>query len=325
MSKPSLGVTFFRAYPPETLADYARRAEAAGFDELWLWEDSFYAGAFTSAATALAATGRIKVGIGILPATVRNPVFAAMEIMTLARLYPGRFLPGFGHGVDVWMKQIGAYPKSTLKAVEETVNAVRSLLRGENVMLLGDHVHLDNVRLELVPKEVPPIFIGGIREKSLRLAGRSGDGTILTEMASPAYVRWAGEQITAGMLEGGRAENQRVVSVFCKVNPDSQIAREPVRRALAERFAWARPHLLPLGIADEAREMIQEHGVEGAAKRMPDAWVDELSAAGRPDQVSAALERFAEAGAGSIVLLPVEGDPSGLDEYIRYLMPVLRG
>ncbi|MBA3874605.1 MAG: LLM class flavin-dependent oxidoreductase, partial [Anaerolineae bacterium] len=113
MHKPSIGVIFHPSNPPEALVDFARQAEAGGFDELWLWEDCFWAGALTSAATALAATSHIKVGIGLMPATVRNPLFVAMEITTLARLYPGRFMPGFGHGVDSWMKQIGAAPKST--------------------------------------------------------------------------------------------------------------------------------------------------------------------------------------------------------------------
>ena len=31
---PTFGVIFHPKFPPETLADYARRAEAAGFDEL---------------------------------------------------------------------------------------------------------------------------------------------------------------------------------------------------------------------------------------------------------------------------------------------------
>src|SRR4051794_4293835 len=99
---PSLGVIFHPQFPPETLADYARRAENAGLAELWLWDDCFLPGALTAAATALAVTERLKVGIGLMPATALNPLFAAMEFTTLARMYPGRFLPGLGHGVDRW-------------------------------------------------------------------------------------------------------------------------------------------------------------------------------------------------------------------------------
>ena len=47
MTKPSIGVIFHPTFPPETLVNYAQQAEAAGFDEVWLWEDSFWAGALT--------------------------------------------------------------------------------------------------------------------------------------------------------------------------------------------------------------------------------------------------------------------------------------
>src|SRR5512136_2598068 len=123
--KPTVGVIFHPKFPPETLAEYARKAEAAGFAEVWLWDDCFLPGAFTSAAIALSATQNLKVGIGLLPATAYNPLFAAMEITTLACAFPRRSLPGFGHGVGTWMTQIGAAPKSSLKALEETVTTVR--------------------------------------------------------------------------------------------------------------------------------------------------------------------------------------------------------
>ena len=202
-SNPSLGITFLPAFPPESLVSYARQAEAAGFDTLWLYEDAFYAGGFTSAATVLAATHTLQVGIGLLPATVRSPLFAAMEITTLARLYPGRFLPGFGHGFAPWIKQIGAYPRSPLGALEETLTTVRALLAGHEVTLHGSHLHFDQVRLRLTPQHMPSLCVGGVRAKTLRLAGRLGDGALLSVPASPAYVRWADGQIAAGQAEFG--------------------------------------------------------------------------------------------------------------------------
>jgi len=322
--KPSIGVTFHPTFPPETLANFASQAEAAGFDEVWLWEDCFYAGAFTSAATILSATQSVKVGIGILPVTVRNPLFTAMEITTLARLYPGRFIPGFGHGVESWMKQIGSYPKSTLSALEETVSVVRRLLLGENTTMHGEHVFLDNVQMKLTPKEMPPLFIGGIREKTLRLAGRVGDGTILTSMSSPAYIHWADTHIRTGMNEAGRTENHRTVSVFCKVNPDGASARDVARQTLAKIFENGEPHLFALGIDEEAPGLVKKYGIEGAAKRMPDAWVDALSASGTPDHAVESINNLIQAGADTIILEPIEGDPASLHDYIRYLLPSLQ-
>ena len=83
------------------------------------------------AASALAATREVTVGIGLLPAAMRNPALAAMEIAGLARLHPGRFAAAFGHGVEPWMRQIDARPANRLAALEETVAAVRALLAGE--------------------------------------------------------------------------------------------------------------------------------------------------------------------------------------------------
>ncbi|MBN1536279.1 MAG: hypothetical protein JW908_06070 [Anaerolineales bacterium] len=59
-------------------------------------------------------------------------------------------------------------------------------------------------------------------------------------------------------------------------------------------------------------------------EREPAAWVDAFAAAGTPDQVIAAINRLAEAGADSIVFQPLDGDPDCLDEYIQYLMPRLK-
>jgi alkanesulfonate monooxygenase SsuD/methylene tetrahydromethanopterin reductase-like flavin-dependent oxidoreductase (luciferase family) len=320
----SLGVIFHPTFPPETLADYACRAEAGGFDELWLWDDCFLPGAFTSAAMALSATQKLKVGIGLLPATAYNPVFAAMEITTLASAFPDRFMPGLGHGVGSWMTQIGAAAKSSLKAVEETVTVVRQLLRGDLVTTHGTHVHLDRVQMQLTPLKMPPLYVGAMRDKSLRLAGRVGDGTILTGMSSPAYVRWAREQIRAGMAEAGRTNHRVVVYLDVKVDRDGEVARTVMRRALAERLLWADVQLNALGIAAEVEAFIQTHGVDGVAQHMPDEWLDAFSASGTPEQVTAIIQRLSEAGADSIVFQPLNGDPDCLDEYIRDLMPQLK-
>ncbi len=322
---PALGVIFHPRLPPETLMDYARRAEAAGFGELWLWDDCFLPGAFTSAGMALAATEQLKVGIGLLPATAYNPLFAAMEITTLACAFPGRFLPGFGHGVDVWMKQIGAAPRSTMKTLERTALTVRALLRGDRVTVHEHGVHLDNVQMELYPAQQPPLYIGAMREKTFRLAGRIADGTILTEMSSPAYVRSAKEHIEAGVQErtADLRPNRVVVYAHTKVSPDGVAARRVVRQLLASRFPWVDVHLKALGIFEEAHALHQKYGAD-MVNHMPDAWLDELTASGTPEQAAAFIQRLGEAGADAVILLPLDGDPTCLDEYIRYLMPLFR-
>ena len=60
-----------------------------------------------------------RVGIGLMPAPLRNVATAAMEIATLERLFPGRFVPVVGHGVQDWMGQIGARAESPLTLLRE--------------------------------------------------------------------------------------------------------------------------------------------------------------------------------------------------------------
>ncbi len=323
---PPLGVIFHPSFPPETLATYARRAEEAGLSELWLWDDCFLPGALTSAAIALSATSHLKVGIGLIPATVYHPLFAAMEITTLAQAFPGRFMPGFGHGVDGWMKQIGAAPQSSMKTLEQTVRVIRALLRGDRITVHAHDLDLDAVQMQRIPAQPPPIYVGAMREKSLQLTGRVADGTILTGMSAPAYVRWAREQIAIGLRERdpGLQPHRVVVYAEAKVSPDGKTARDVVRRSFAARFGtWAEVHLKALGVWDEAQALHERYGVE-MASRMPEAWIDELSVSGTPDQAAATLGRLADAGAGAIILQPLDGDPDCFEEYLRYLLPLFR-
>nr|BFF04590.1 hypothetical protein GCM10020241_62650 [Streptoalloteichus tenebrarius] len=160
-----------RELPAARLTGLARQAEEAGLDEVWVVEDCFYAGGVATAATVLAATRTVTVGIGVLPVVARNPAIAAMELAALAALHPGRLVAAFGHGVASWMRQIGAYPSSPLAALEETLVAVRRLLAGERVSMAGRHVHLDEVELEFPPAMAPPVLAGVRRPKSLAVSG----------------------------------------------------------------------------------------------------------------------------------------------------------
>jgi len=50
---------------------------------------------------------------------LRNVALTAMEIATLARLFPGRLTAGIGHGVQDWMGQAGAKVESPMTLARE--------------------------------------------------------------------------------------------------------------------------------------------------------------------------------------------------------------
>jgi alkanesulfonate monooxygenase SsuD/methylene tetrahydromethanopterin reductase-like flavin-dependent oxidoreductase (luciferase family) len=307
---------------PENLIEYGRKAEQAGYDELWVVEDLTFNGGISAAATVLATTERIKVGIGIMPAVARNPAYLAMDIATLARIHPGRLLPGLGHGVASWMQQVGAFPTSQLAALEETALAVRRLLRGETVTMNGKHVHIDSVKLLLPPDEVPPISLGVRATKSLTLAGRSADGTILTEGASPTYIRWARQQIEEGLRESGWQEPHRLtVFAHCSVDADGDAARARLRPVMANELANPGNRVLwePTGLLPEIDEWLADSGEDRFA-RLPDAWLDQFAVVGTPEVCAAGIRRLVEAGATTVVLVPITGqNPDEIAQILKFV------
>lgn len=194
---PRIGLVIRPEWPPERLRDQAAAVEAAGLDDVWLWEDCFFSGGVAAASAALAATSTVRVGLGLMPAPLRNPVLAAMEISGLARLFPGRFVPAAGHGVLPWMEQVGAAVDSPMGLLREWVPAVRALLRGETVTVRGDYVRVDHVTLDWPPGQVPPLLVGARGPKTLALAGELADGLCLDASFTAAGVAQAVAQSAA--------------------------------------------------------------------------------------------------------------------------------
>jgi alkanesulfonate monooxygenase SsuD/methylene tetrahydromethanopterin reductase-like flavin-dependent oxidoreductase (luciferase family) len=228
---PRVGVVF-RPLAPEKLARFAETADQSGLDDLWLWEDCFLEGGLTAAAAVLAWTGSIRVGLGLMPAPLRNPALAAMEIATLARLFPGRFVPATGHGVQSWMHQTGAAVASPLTLLREWTTATRSLLHGEEVTVSGEYVRLAEVSLDWPPHDIPPLLIGGTGPRTLALAGEIADGIVLHAGYSPDGVRRA---VAAAAIRPG----QEVVVYATQPSDATPDAAAADIRALADAGATA--------------------------------------------------------------------------------------
>jgi alkanesulfonate monooxygenase SsuD/methylene tetrahydromethanopterin reductase-like flavin-dependent oxidoreductase (luciferase family) len=222
---PRLGILFRPQLPPERLREYVVSAETAGLDDLWMWEDCFLEGGLTSAAAALAWSSSLRIGLGLMPVPLRNPALAAMEVATLARLFPERFIPAVGHGVLPWMEQVGARAPSPMTLLREWVTATRSLLSGETVTVSGQYVRLNRVALDWPPAAVPPLLVGARGPKTLALAGELADGLVLDAGISAHGVRWAVDQAAA------RRPLEVVVNVLCGGGPGST---ERIQAELAE-------------------------------------------------------------------------------------------
>jgi alkanesulfonate monooxygenase SsuD/methylene tetrahydromethanopterin reductase-like flavin-dependent oxidoreductase (luciferase family) len=210
-----IGVVFRPDFRPDTLRQTALAAEHAGVAELWLWEDCFLQGGIAAAAVALAASETLTVGLGVLPAPLRNVVTTAMEIATLEAMFPGRLRVGIGHGVQDWMRQAGAAVASPLTLMREYVTALSALLAGQHVTVGGRYVRLDNVRLDWPPQQRVPVLIGGTGPKTLALAGEIADGVILDSQYTPASLRDALGHVAAGRADRDDSPFSAVLFLAC--------------------------------------------------------------------------------------------------------------
>lgn len=285
------------------LAEEAMRVEALGFDTFWIVEDCFYMGGISQAAIALASTTSLKVGIGINPGVAHNAAILAMEYATLARAFPGRLVGGIGHGVDVWMKQIGENVASPLTAIEETTSAIRRLLRGERITVAGRYVKLDDVQLQPPPAVVPPVLLGVRGPKSLALAGRCSEGVLLAENASPEFVRQSRQTMDAERSSPG------YIGVYtCALidNDDPDQSWKTVRGVAA---GWnsngVTAETAGLPFAAELDAMAKAGGAANLEANMPDEWVQQLALAGTVDDVRAGIAAYGAVGADEVILVPM--------------------
>ncbi|MGV9818624.1 LLM class flavin-dependent oxidoreductase [Nocardia xishanensis] len=276
-----LGAIALPQLPPERLPAIAAAAEQSGLAELWLWEDCFWAAGSACAATVLAHTERLRVGIGVLPAPLRNVALTAMEVAALVRMHPGRVIPGLGHGVQEWMGQVGARVDSPLTLLREQLTALRALLHGETVDASGRYVRLDRVGLDWPPGTLPPLVAGASGPKTLRLSGELADGTVLTSSTTPDGIRAARRLIDEGRAKAGRTEPHNVIVYLLTVTgPDA-----------AQRLAAAR------------------HRAD-----LPDT----VGVAGDADAVAETVHRWSAAGADTVVLEPAPDEPDPID-FVRFV------
>jgi 5,10-methylenetetrahydromethanopterin reductase len=288
---PRLGMTYVPYLPPEHLHDLAVTADANSLDELWVWEDCFKQSGLASAAAALAWTSRIRVGIGLMPTPLRNVALTAMEIATLARLFPGRLVPGIGHGVQDWMGQVGSRAASPLTLLREYVVALRRLLAGEEVTTDGRYVRLDRVALDWPPALPPPLAIGADGPKSVDLAGQLGDIFLLSATRSDSEIARTCDRVRAARQAGDQQGPAEVVAT--QIVATGPGARE---RVDAELPFWGKPAGSGMGSAGDA------------------------------EAIAADLRRLAGLGVTSVAVQPTRDEPDllGLVEFLgREVRPLL--
>jgi len=271
---------------PELL-EAVRRAEAAGFDDLWVddhllsdeaqWPDPKLEGWTTLAAIA-AVTTRPRLGLMVAANTLRNPGLTAKMTTTVDHVSGGRAILGIGAG---WFEReheafgfdFGTGFGERLDRLGEALPLIRRLLDGERVTHAGPFYRFEDAICAPRPiQERLPILIGGSGpRKTIPLIARHAD--MWNAYGSPDQLRAADALLRTACAAAGRDEGEieRTVNVNAVIRGD----RESAVRAWS---AWAAVH-------------------------RPQDGEERLDAAGTVEQVAASLARFRDVGFAHPVLV----------------------
>jgi len=248
-------------FPPRRLLDFAVDAERQGL-EIVAISDHFQpfrhtGGHGTAALPWLGAVGerteRALLGTSVLTPTLRyHPSMIAHAFGTLALLNPGRIFLGVGTGESLnETPATGAdWPgaKERRQRLAEAIDLMRRLWTEERVTFAGDYYRTRNATVYDRPHEPVPIYVAASGPLAAKLAGRVGDGFIVTSGKDPALYEELNGAMEEGARDAGRDPGQVVRMIEIKVSYDHDL--EYARRACDY---WA-----PLALTPEQKRDVED-------------------------------------------------------------------
>jgi probable F420-dependent oxidoreductase len=140
-------------------------------------KDSPFIDPFVLATALSAVTKRLRFHTFVIKLAVRHPVLVAKQAMSVAVMSDNRF--SLGVGISPWPEdfEITGVPWAGRGArMNEMMQIVRGLMRGEYFAYQGKVFDLQSIKLSPAPSEPVPLLVGGHSEAALKRAVNLGDG-----------------------------------------------------------------------------------------------------------------------------------------------------
>ncbi len=278
---------------PTRVIEAARRAEAAGFDGVYVGDHILHPRALLESVVTLSAvaasTQRISLGPCVMLIALRQPLVLAKQLGSLASFAPGRLRIGVGVG--------GEYP-AEFAALEVPLSErgyrMETALLQLRAFLSGE---LDSPAANLRPgADRVPFLLAGWKERSLRRAATCGDGWIGYLLAPASFARRRKFLLDyrAGL---GRAEEPFVTGMLLPVH----VGADPEQARSDAAACWAR--------------------VTGMKSSFP----PELFVGGTPGEIVGQLRAYWETGCSEIILALADQGDGYLDQLAILAQEVLPG
>jgi 5,10-methylenetetrahydromethanopterin reductase len=321
-----LGIYFDGFAPASEMLEISQEAEAAGADSLWFAQHMGYREALIMAGAAAGVTKTIKlVPTAITPYLWRS-LPTAMSLATLDELAPGRVKVAVSVGNLLNLSESGVEAVKPVRVLNEYVHTIRAHLAGGSVHFDGELEQLRGSHMEFGKEARIPVYVASTGPQVLNLAGRVGDGVLLSAGLTLESCRRCLAAADAGAKAAGRdaQEVRKAGFINFNVSKDGKAAKAALLRKLAFLFR-SRGHAENIkssgldinhqGIMDA----LSCRDLDAATRLLPEKAASVFGVAGTPDECGELLQRYLSIGLTEPVI-----EVSGQGEDRKLALEVLR-
>jgi len=260
----------------------ATRAEALGFRDLWVTENTLdHVTCFDPVVLltwAAAATSKIRLGCSVVVLQIHSPLMVAHQWACLDYVSGGRAILGVGIGRDHHYRQFEVSQEGRVTRFREELDIIRALWTEEKVTFHGRFYNLENETMAPKPVQKPhlPVWMGVGHPDAVRRAARLADGWMGSGGSRIADFAASVPILRAALEEKGRDPIAFPTSkrIFMAVDERPEVARRELLRWFTDVY------------------------------RNPPG-VDVCGIHGTPEQVRDRLEEVVAMGANHLLLNPV--------------------
>jgi probable F420-dependent oxidoreductase len=260
----------------------AQRAEALGFRDLWVTENTLdHVTCFDPVVVltyAAAVTSRIRLGASVVVLAIHSPLMVAHQWATLDYVSNGRAVLGVGLGRDHHYRQFEVPEDGKVRRFREQVELIKALWTQEKVSFRGRFYQLEDGTMLPKPVQKPhlPLWMGVGHPNAVRRTASLADGWMGSGGSSIAEFGRSVPILKEALEKAGRDPNAFPISkrIFMAVDERPEVARAELNRWFTEVY----------------------HNPAGT---------DASGIHGTPEQVRERLEEVVAMGANHLLLNPV--------------------
>ncbi|HEX5320678.1 MAG TPA: LLM class flavin-dependent oxidoreductase [Stellaceae bacterium] len=265
-----------------TIRHVAQRAEALGFRDLWVTENTLDAVSSFDPVPLLtyaaSVTSTIRVGASVVVLAVHSPLMVAHQWATLDYVSGGRAILGVGLGRAHHYRQFEVPEEGKVARFREEVALIKALWTQEKTTFHGRFYNIDDEMMQPKPVQKPhlPLWMGVGHPNAIRRTAELADGWMGSGGSAIAEFQRSVPILKEALAARGRDPAAFPISkrIFMAVDDNPAMARRELNRWFTEVY----------------------HNPPGT---------DASGIHGTPEQVRARLEEVVAMGANHLMLNPV--------------------